>query len=105
MLHEREGLLDVVLFDVLGLFDVLDAEEVDELCDGLRADRLLWVHKRDEVELLAASVRSGPDDLAVLLRTVEAWVAAHFLGTLLFELDGREYVLRGHPAGMLQAAG
>jgi len=104
MLHERDGLLDVVLFDVLGLFDVLDAEAVDELCDGLRADRLVWVHKRDEVELLAVSVRSGPDDLAVLLRTLEAWVAAHFLGTVLFELDGREYVLRGRPAGMLQAA-
>jgi len=30
--------------------------------------------------------------------------AGSFLGTVLFELDGREYVLRGRPAGMLQAA-
>lgn len=51
-----------------------------------------------EVNEVVAELGHEPDDLAVLLREVEAWVEEESLTAIRFELDGRAYVLEaGEP--------
>jgi hypothetical protein len=45
------------------------------------------------VNSIVAELGDEPDDLAVLLREVEAWVEEESLAAIRFELDGRAYVL------------
>jgi hypothetical protein len=78
---------DVVLFDV-------PAEQAEVLSVRLSANRLTWLDKSDEDDLLvAAALRVEPEDLAGLLREVETWVGESDLRYLRFILDGREYML------------
>jgi hypothetical protein len=42
---------------------------------------------------IVAELGDEPDDLALLLREVEAWVEEESLAAIRFELDGRTYVL------------
>ena len=99
MNHDDTALDEVVLFDIAGV------RAVDELCERLRADRLVWVHEREDTRLVAASLRTESGDLAALLRIVEAWVAERGLASMRFELDGRSYALRVRPAALSSAAG
>jgi hypothetical protein len=81
-----EGTSDnAVLFDLAG--------EADELWQRLSGDRLVWLEHRDGADLVAVSLRSEPEDLAILLRAVEAWIGENGLPTARFELDGRAYTL------------
>lgn len=52
---------------------------------------LLAAHRA--INVVAAELRSEPDDLAALLREVEAWVEEESLAAIRFELDDRAYVL------------
>jgi hypothetical protein len=78
---------EVVLFDVPALY-------ADELCSRLKPNHLAWVHRTDDGLLVVAALRVERDDLARLLRDVEAWLADSDAPHLAFVLDGREYVLR-----------
>jgi hypothetical protein len=91
-----DDLDNVVLFDV-----PLDS---GLLWDLLQEDRLVWMHVRDGETYVAAALRPEPEDLAVLLRSVEAWVVGRGLWRLWYELDGRSYVLRAQPE-LASAAG
>jgi hypothetical protein len=82
----REPLEDVVLFD-LGSHD-------GDFYPCLRAERLAWLHFRDGQRYVAAPLRPEPEDLALLLRRVEAWLGEHGIARMRFELDGRRYSLR-----------
>jgi hypothetical protein len=46
-----------------------------------------------DLNVVVAELRGGPDDLAALLREVEAWVEEESLSAIRFELDDRAYVL------------
>jgi hypothetical protein len=81
---------DVVLFDV--------AWEADDLCDRLRGDRLVWSILRDGRRFVATDLRRRPDDLAILLREVESWLAERGGRLLRFVVDGRTYTLRPMPS-------
>src|SRR3954465_12452541 len=87
-------------FDGIVLFTVPGVHEARRLCERLETGWLVWLHDRKGVPLVAASLRTDPDDLGGLLRAVEAWVAERGLLLVHFELDGRRYVLRS-PAGAL----
>jgi hypothetical protein len=50
------------------------------------------------VNAIVAELGDEPDDLAVLLREVEAWVEEESLAAIRFELDGRAYVLEAGEA-------
>jgi hypothetical protein len=90
------------MYDNVVLFDVpLDS---DLLCDRLQEDRLVWMHVRDGETYVAAALRPEPEDLAVLLRAVEAWIVGRGVWHLWYELDGRSYVLRAQPE-LASAAG
>jgi hypothetical protein len=82
----REPLEDVVLFDV-GPHD-------GAFYPCLRAERLAWLHFRGGRRYVAAPLRPEPEDLAVLLRRVEAWLREHGVARMRFELDARTYSLR-----------
>ena len=99
MNHDETALHEVVLFDIAGV------RAVDELRERLQAHRLVWLHEREGAQLVAASLRTEPGDLAALLRIVEAWIAERGLASMRFELDGRSYALRVRPAALSHAAG
>jgi hypothetical protein len=77
---------DVVLFEA--------SCRPELLCHHLRAERLVWSHFRDGVELVVAVLGPEPEDLARLLRAAEEWLAEQELGSMDFEIDGRRYTLR-----------
>jgi hypothetical protein len=68
-------------------------DESDQLREHLQTDRLVWRERREGTDFVAVSLHSRPDDLATLLRTVEAWMGELRLPALRFELDGRAYTL------------
>ena len=78
--------------------------EITDLASAVRLTRRLaptWVvslRERRDVTLVSAALRDKPDDLAVLLRKVEAWVAEESLCAIRFALDGSEYVLQAGEA-------
>jgi hypothetical protein len=56
----------------------------------------LWVvslQDHRDVNLVSAILRPGADDLASLLRNVEAWVQAESMYAIRFTVDSRDYVL------------
>ena len=73
--------------------------EIPDLASAVRLSRrlgTLWIislHDRSELNLVSAVLRPDPNDLAVLLREVEAWVAEESLCAIRFSVDSREYVL------------
>jgi hypothetical protein len=78
--------------------------EVADLAAAVRLTRRLaptWtvsLRERRDVNLVSAKLHVQPDDLAVLLRSVEAWVEEEALCAIRFEIDTREYVLHAGEA-------
>jgi hypothetical protein len=80
-------------FDEIVLFE-LPAEHTDSLRLRLAPAHLAWSLRIDDGLFIAVALRVELDDLARLLRDVEAWLADVDLPYLTFLLDGREYELR-----------
>jgi hypothetical protein len=82
-------------FDEVVLFEMPNEDEAQQLWLRLQQDnRLVWLHQRDDDLFVAAVLRAEHDDLARLLRAVEAWVADGGLRYVPFDLDGQRYALR-----------
>ncbi|HEY2355344.1 MAG TPA: hypothetical protein VGH79_10650 [Gaiellaceae bacterium] len=83
---------------------VVPPEYAEQLCLRLRPNRLSWLHRtEDDGDLfVVATLRIEIDDLALLLRDVQAWSADSHVPYVDFVLDGRSYELRA-PAGALAA--
>ena len=91
-------------FDELVLFD-LPAESADQLWARLAPSHLAWILGTEDGFFVVAALRAESEDLARLLRAVEAWIAESDLPWVRFILDGRDYVLRAHsPATAARAA-
>ena len=82
-------------FDELVLFD-LPAEDADQLLARLAPSHLAWILGTENGFFVVAALRAESEDLARLLRGVEAWLAESDLPYVRFMLDGRDYVLRAH---------
>ena len=80
---------DVVLFDVT-------AEQAHELWARLAPAHLAWILGTENGFFVVAALRAEVEDLAQLLRAVEAWIAESDLPYVQYMLDGRDYVLRAH---------
>jgi hypothetical protein len=78
----------------LARFEVADIALAASLAERLAArwDIVVSLETLDTVSV-GAELRPEPEDVAVLLRTVEAWVEEKSLLALRFELDHRNYVL------------
>ena len=79
-------------------FEISDLAAAVRLTRLLARGRVVSLRERGDVNLVSAALRPERDDLAVLLRAVEAWVEEESLCAIRFEVDGREYVLQsGEP--------
>jgi len=81
------------------LFEIADVAAAAGLAERLarRWDVFVTLEGTDTVGVRAVLPRE-PEDVAALLREVEAWVEEESLFALRFELDGRAYVLQSGEA-------
>lgn len=79
-------------------FEIADLAAAVRLTRLLARGRVVSLRERRDVNLVSAALRNERDDLAVLLRAVEAWVEEESLCAIRFEVDGREYVLQSGEA-------
>jgi hypothetical protein len=79
--------------DDLVLFELPVYADVDELSERIRPRWRGWTRREDDLWLVVAEVDEDPDDLALLLREVEAFVGAEGLHAIRFCLDGRFHVM------------
>jgi hypothetical protein len=63
-----------------------------DLWQHLIGERSTWTEPRHDAWLVFAELREA-DDLAVLLRSAEDWLATTHLRAIGFSVDGRGYVL------------
>jgi hypothetical protein len=86
------------LIDEFELFDQVHFE-ITEFATAVRLtrrlgnDRMVALLQDNDLNVVTTEVRSGPTDLAVLLRQVEAWIQEESLCAIRFLVDDRIYVL------------
>jgi hypothetical protein len=83
---------DSELFDQVH-FEVADFSTAVRLTRRLGHDRVVALLQDDDLNVVSTELRTGPTDLAVLLRDVEAWIAEESLCAIRYLLDGQIYVL------------
>ncbi len=83
---------DFELFDQVH-FEVTEFATAVRLTRRLGNDRMVALLQDDDLNVVTTEVRSGPTDLAVLLRQVEAWIEEESLCAIRFLVDDRIYVL------------
>ena len=74
-------------------FELADFATAARLTRRLGRSRAVALLQDDDINVVTAELRSVPDDLATLLRDVEAWIAEESLCAIRFMVDGRIYVL------------
>jgi hypothetical protein len=77
---------------------------IDELCAYIRPRWGGSIKFQDDVWYISARVRRSRNDLAQLLRKVEAYVAESGLQAIRYELDGRFYIMEAQPLVPLAVA-
>ena len=77
------------------LFELPTKAAGERLLQHLGSTRWAWLEAGEGISVLGALLYPDPGDLAVLLRSVQAWVERSWLAAIRFELDGRTYVLEG----------
>jgi hypothetical protein len=90
-----ESLDDVVRFDI--------RRDRSGVCARLQERHLVWLEPGERADWVCVAVGADDVELAIVLRTVQAWAAEHELPAVLFELDGRQYVVRARTAAPAQA--
>jgi hypothetical protein len=65
----------------------------ERLLASLRPGRFAWLQSSNATAHVGTLLSTDVDDLVHLLRSVQAWLQRSGLALLLFELDGRTYVL------------
>jgi hypothetical protein len=83
---------DRELFDQVH-FEVADFATAVRLTRRLGHDRMVALLQDDDLNVVTTELRSGPTDLADLLRAVEAWIEEESLCAIRYLLDGQIYVL------------
>ena len=70
----------------------------ERLLAALRPQRFAWLQGCKATAHVGTLLSTEADDLAHLLLSVQAWLQRSDLASLLFELDGRTYLLEPHRA-------
>ena len=83
----RENLDDVVRFAI--------RRDRSAVCARLQERHLVWLEPDGGTDWVCVALRPDDDELARVLRTVQEWAVEYELAGVLFELDGRQYVVRG----------
>ena len=79
-------------------FEIADLAAAVRLTRLLARGRVVSLRERGDVNPVSAALRAERDDLAVLLRSVEAWIEEESLCAIRFEVDGRDYILHAGEA-------
>jgi hypothetical protein len=74
-------------------FELPEYVNVDELCERIRPRWPGSARLEDDHWRVSARLRKNGNDLALLLREVEAYVADSGLQAIRYHVDGRAYVL------------
>ena len=85
------------LHDIV-LFELPSRVSAEKLLLYLTESRLTWLETGDGLSVVGVFLHADESDLAVLLRSVQDWVASSKLAAIRFELDGRMYVLETRDA-------
>jgi hypothetical protein len=85
-------------------FELPTYVDVDRFCERIRARWPGSTRSEDDVWLVSARLQGNENDLALLLREVEAYVADAGLQAIRYHLDGRAYVLEARPLETAAAA-
>jgi len=85
-------------------FEVPAYAGIDELCAYIRPRWGGSIKFQDDVWYVSARVRRTKNDLAQLLRKVEAYVAESGLQAIRYELDGRFYIMEAQRVEQAVAA-
>jgi hypothetical protein len=85
-------------------FEVPAYAGIDELCAYIRPRWGGSIKFQDDVWYVSARVRRTRNDLAQLLRKVEAYVAESGLQAIRYELDGRFYIMEAQRVEQAVAA-
>ena len=88
--------------DEMVLFDLPTVGCAKTLLNLLERTRLAWLHGDDDVTAVGVLLNPTSDDLALLLRSVEAWMKRWRLPAIRFEVDGRTYVLQAAQVSLVE---
>jgi hypothetical protein len=77
------------------LFELPTKAAGERLLHYLGTTRWAWLDPGDDAAVVCVLLYPESADLAVLLRSVQAWVERSWLAAIRFEVDGRTYVLEG----------
>jgi hypothetical protein len=80
------------------LFELPTKAAGERLLHHLGPSRWAWLEPGDGASVVRTLLYPEPDDLAVLLRAVQAWTERSWLAAIRSELDGRTYVLESRHA-------
>lgn len=81
------------------LFEIPACTDVDRFFERIRPRWPGWTRREADVWLVAARVKADDNDLAVLLRKVEAYVAEAGLQAIRYCLDDRFYIVEAPALG------
>jgi hypothetical protein len=79
-------------------FELPAYADVDGFCSRIRPRWRGSQRKQDEVWVVSAQLHRAANDLALLLREVEGYVADTALLAIRYQLDGRFYVMEAAAA-------
>jgi predicted PP-loop superfamily ATPase len=85
-------------------FEIPAYAGIDDLCAYIRPRWGGSIKFQDDVWYVSARIRRSKNDLAELLREVEAYVAEAGLQAIRYELDGRFYIMEARVPEPLAAA-
>jgi len=79
-------------------FEVTDFATAVRLTRRLGHERMVALLQDNDLNVVTTELRSGPTDLALLLREVEAWIEEESLCAIRYLVDDRIYVLEAGSA-------
>jgi hypothetical protein len=82
------------------LFELPAKRAAERLVTHIGTGRLVWLQSAEGPSVVGALLSPNPDDLAQLLRGVQAWLDRSGLPAIRFEIDGRTYVLDARQAAL-----
>jgi len=92
---EPSALNEIVLFE---LPTEVDAERLER---HLAEKRLAWLQGGDIASIVGVLLNPEDGDLAMLLRSVQAWLGDVGFAAIRFEVDGRTYLLEARQPVLL----
>ena len=82
------------------LFELPDRLLAERLLARVMPGRIAWLETGGGLSRVGVLLNTNVDDLALLLRGVQAWLSHSGLLAIRFEVDGRTYALEAAPSAV-----